>query len=104
MIGLVCLYYIIKSYSGLAREYNKKRWLYVILGILSFYGGALLFGLIYIVYAEITGNYGFYELDDFIIELIVFPFCLATCILFYMLLRHIWSRKDVITTLDDWEI
>jgi len=104
MLGLLCLYYIGKYYYKLAAQYDKKKWLYAILGILSFYAGALIVGVLLGIYIEITGKYELYDVDDWVFELAMFPFCLATCILFYMLLRHLWSRKDVIITLDDWEI
>ncbi len=103
MLGLLLIYYIGKYFYRLSEEYGKKKWLYSILGIVSYYSGAILFGLGWGLYIEVSGQYQLYEADSWVIELAAIPFCLATCILFYMLLRHLWSSKDTIDTLDDWE-
>ncbi|MGM8362398.1 hypothetical protein ACSV4D_10830 [Flavobacterium sp. ARAG 55.4] len=65
MIGLLFIYWIWKSFSNLAVEYGKNKWLYFFIGIGSYYGGqmiagffgAILFGIVYGFDAVANENY-----------------------------------------------
>ena len=47
MIGIVFIYWIWKSFSDLANEYNKNKWTYALIGLASYYGTTLVAGVIY---------------------------------------------------------
>lgn len=104
MLGLICIYYIGKYFYRLAATFHKKKWLYAIFGILSYYVGTLIFVFLLAISVEVSGNYDIYESAPFVLDLAAIPFSLATCILFYMLLRHLWQQSDETNTLDDWEV
>ncbi|CAC9973371.1 hypothetical protein [Flavobacterium panici] len=47
MIGIIFIYWIWKSFSDLATEYNKNKWTYALIGLASYYGTTLVAGFIY---------------------------------------------------------
>lgn len=44
MIGILFIYWIWKGFTGLALEYDKNKWGYFAIGIVSYYGGTLIAG------------------------------------------------------------
>ena len=46
MLGIFLLYYIGKQYYGLAQQHNKHKWGFAILGVVAYYVGAFLGGLV----------------------------------------------------------
>lgn len=46
MIGILFIYWIWKSFTNLALEYDKNKWGYFGIGILFYYGGTLASGFI----------------------------------------------------------
>ena len=53
MLGFVLLYWIGKYFYELAEVYNKSQWRYAILGIVVYYGGIGLFGIIIGIVLEV---------------------------------------------------
>ncbi|GAA3753604.1 MULTISPECIES: hypothetical protein [Flavobacterium] len=46
MIGILLIYWIWKGYTNLALEYDKNKWGYFGIGIVSYYGGTLVAGFL----------------------------------------------------------
>ena len=46
MIGILFIYWIWKAFTGLALEYDKNKWGYFAIGIVSYYGGTLVSGFV----------------------------------------------------------
>ncbi|WP_337967555.1 hypothetical protein [uncultured Flavobacterium sp.] len=46
MIGILFIYWIWKSFTNLALEYDKNKWTYFFIGIISYYGGTILAGFL----------------------------------------------------------
>ncbi|MDP5197999.1 hypothetical protein [Flavobacterium sp. DG2-3] len=46
MIGILLIYWIWKGFANLALEYDKNKWGYFAIGIVSYYGGTLVSGFI----------------------------------------------------------
>lgn len=46
MIGILLIYWIWKGFTNLAIEYDKNKWGYFGIGLLSYYGGTLMSGFI----------------------------------------------------------
>lgn len=105
MLGLIFIYYIGKSYYRLASDHNKdNKWLYSVLGIIAYYAGVYGFAIMLGIYAEVSEKYEIYEMSDVMWSLVCFPFGIATCILLYMFLRHLFSAKKESVALDEWEV
>lgn len=92
MLGLLLLYFIGKYFYKLAETYNEKKWLFAILGVLSYYLGTAIGGVIIgvlDVYLELGVSW-----DGFGTNFIFLPFGLAFAYLFYYLLKRNWSKKQ----------
>lgn len=46
MIGILFFYWIWKSFTNLALEYDKNKWTYFFFGLGSYYGGTMIGGFI----------------------------------------------------------
>ncbi|RKR10684.1 hypothetical protein C8C83_2363 [Flavobacterium sp. 90] len=44
MIGILFIYWIWKSFTNLALEYDKNKWTYFFIGLGSYYGGTIFAG------------------------------------------------------------
>ena len=93
MLGLLLLYFIGKSFYTLAEIYNKSKWMFAIVGIASYYAGAILFGII--VVAIILYFDPYTELSDVFYNLIGIPFGLLTWWGLYYFLKKSWSKKGI---------
>lgn len=94
MLGLVLLYWIGKYFYKLAEEYNKKKWVFAILGIVVYYGGIFIFGGITFGLIDIFAEGFIDNSNDFILSLIALPFGILSCYLLYKYLEKNWEQKD----------
>lgn len=46
MLGILFIYWIWKSFTNLAIEYNKNKWTYFFIGIVGYYGSTIIAGFI----------------------------------------------------------
>jgi hypothetical protein len=93
MLGLVLIYTIGKWFSTLAFDYNKSRWGYAILGVVTYYGGTMIFGFLLGILIVATGNESMLEWPNFVLNLIALPFgLLAAWILRTSLQKH-WEKQ-----------
>ncbi|MCX2679064.1 hypothetical protein OOZ15_03845 [Galbibacter sp. EGI 63066] len=99
MLGLLLLFWIGKYYYKLAEEHHKNKWLFAIIGIVAYYVGTFIAG---IVIAFI--NPSFIENgNDIVLSLIVLPFGLLATYGLYVLLENNFKKSyiNVIDELDD---
>lgn len=62
MIGIIFIYWIWKSFSNLAIEYDKNKWKYFFIGLGSYYGITFLSAIVYVIVIAIIK--GFESLDN----------------------------------------
>lgn len=94
MLGLVFLYWIGKYYYRLAEEFEKKEWLYAILGIVSYYGGVFVFGIILTIVMELI-NPGYIDgANETTLSIIALPFGATGCYFYYKHLQKKWKKED----------
>ena len=91
MLGLLLIYFIGKKFYYLANDYNKLKWLYVILGIVMYYVGTFFCGVVVALVnpSLLEGN------DNFLLAILAMPFGIASCSLFYFILYSIWKRNHI---------
>lgn len=94
MIGLICIYFIGKYFYKVAKDYNKNRWLYSLLGILCFYVGSVLIGGMFFYF--FAGKFWSTRLN-FIFELpylgvLKMPFGIVLACLIHYLLEANWKK------------
>jgi len=93
MFGILFIYFVGKAFYKLAEEHKKKKWLYGILGVLSFYGGMFGGGLIL---GALLGLFYPNILDEFsetTLGLMTIPIGLVACRVFFVLLKRGWSKS-----------
>jgi hypothetical protein len=97
MIGLFLLYFIGKTFYNLAHEYDKQRWLYAILGVISYYAGTYIGGILLVIILEFAAP-GFVDsTDDIVLGLIIMPFGLLACWGLHTILKKKWSQQEIFT-------
>ncbi|WP_420574020.1 hypothetical protein [Kordia sp.] len=94
MIEIVIMILVGKQFHQLAKKYNQKiPWVYAIVGIVSYYGGAFVTGVLLGIYMELTGHYILDDVNELLLGLIFIPFGALICWGVYQLLSRKW-RKD----------
>lgn len=57
MIGILLIYFIWKRFTELAEKYNNKKWVYGLVGVIAYYVGTFLLGLI-VAILDLIFNWG----------------------------------------------
>lgn len=92
MIGLILLYFIGKSYYTLAERHSKHKWGHVILGIVSYYVGSFIGGiLIGALFYALNDQESLESMGDIILGIMVMPFGLLICYALYFILKRNWE-------------
>lgn len=94
MLGLILIYFIGKAFFDLAGEYNKSEWGFAILGIISYYFGTFIGGIILVMIGTFTGSDFFETSHRIILSLLSMPFGLLVCWIFYRILSSEWKYKS----------
>lgn len=94
MLEIIILFTVGKQFYQLAKKYEQKlAWVYVVLGIVSYYGSALLTGVLLALYEEFTGNYFLESMNNFVLTLIFMPIAALACWCVYKLLQNKWHKE-----------
>jgi len=93
MIGLLLIYFIGKAFYKLAELHNKSKWGMAILGVLSYYFGTFLGGVILALGYEIYEPNSLDNLNDTLLGLMGLPFGIFACWGFYTILKKQWNKK-----------
>ena len=101
MIGIILIYFIWKRFADLAFKYNHKKWIYGLLGVIVYYAGCLLGGLILGLLSVIINFVIDWE-NNLLMSIIVLPFGLVTCYGTYYFLEKKWEKEVVVMdSIDD---
>ncbi len=100
MLGLLLLYWIGKYFYKLAEAYDKSAWTYAILGIVAYYGGTLVFGIIFGIIAEIISPGFIDSFNENLLGLLMLPFGLLSCYLLYKYLEKTWKKNRPVNEID----
>lgn len=93
LLGILLLFFIGKYFYKLAEEYDKNKWLFGLLGIVSYYTGTILSGFILGFAIEIISPGYINNFNDVTIGLLTIPFGLLTCYILYHYLEKKWKRE-----------
>ena len=93
-LGLFLIYWLGKRFYILAEKYNQNKWLFAILGVIVYYFGQFVYGMILVILSE------FFHLDIDIdnvgYSLIGIPIGALFCYAFYYFLEKNWQSKQVV--------
>jgi hypothetical protein len=93
MLAILLIYFVGKAFYDLAHEHGKNRWGFAILGVVSYYAGVLLTGIILALLTEFGVTDIFEGLSDFLIGLIAIPIGVLACWGLYKLLENNWENQ-----------
>lgn len=101
MLGLVLIYWVGKYFYALAEKYNQNKWLYAILGVVIYYLGQIIFGVILAIFNEFL-DLGI-DFDNVVINLLGIPIGGLACYGFYKILENNWKKIQLqpIENIDD---
>lgn len=94
MLGLIVIVFIGRSFFNLARAHEKNSWGFAILGVLSYYTGAFLFGILIGITLEIFSPGMVAGMNELVLGLIALPFGVLSTVGLYYLLKHIWEGNS----------
>jgi hypothetical protein len=93
MLGFLFIYLIGKYFYKLAEDHQENKWLYAIIGVIVYYAGTAVGGLI-LGFVFLFTNTNFDWDNTILTSLIAIPFGLGADYLFYIVLRKMWSKKE----------
>lgn len=96
MIGLLLLYFIGKAFYELADNFDKNKWLFAILGIVTYYAGTFIGGIIMGVIGLIANSNYVEEMPNVAISLLCMPVGLLFCWIFYIIMKNQWKKAAVL--------
>lgn len=97
MIGIILIYFLGKAFYELAKMNGKNKWLYAVLGVLSYYLGTFIGGIVLVLIEPFTG-FNVETANEFLIGFLALPFGLLSCYGFYQLLKFQWIKRPASTT------
>lgn len=93
MLGLLLIYFVGKKFYDLADTYNRSKWGFAILGILSYYGGIFFGGVVIAILYEINMEGAIDNLSDTVLGLMGLPIGILACWGFYKILESNWKQN-----------
>lgn len=101
MLGLLLIVFIGRWFSKLAFDYDRNRWAFAILGVVTYYAGTLIFGFLLGIIIAATGNIDFLtDTNTFLISLMAIPFGIGSCVALYYGLRSYWKKNPIVSQTD----
>ena len=91
MLGIFLIYWIGKTFYELAEKYQKNKWVFAILGVVSYYTGTFVAGVVAFIVADLAGI-SLEGTNDFILQLVGVLFGAVFCIIYYQVLIRIWRN------------
>lgn len=104
MIGLILTFFAGKFFYDLAKEYGKNKVGYAIIGVVSYYGGQFLAGMLIYVIIDFFSITAIDENNKMVIGLLGLPIGILTCFIVYKMLSKRIYNQEVLTSdelLDD---
>jgi len=93
MLGLILVFFVGRAFYNLAKEFNKTPWLYVIIGIGSYYLGIIIYSLAVGLLVGIFNPDLLEGSFSIVIGLTAIPFGVLACYLYYSMLKKDWSKR-----------
>lgn len=95
ILGLILLYFIGKSYYDLADTHNKSRWGFAIVGIVSFYAGIFVGGIILGIVLGIFWMEELETMNETLLGAMAIPFGALGCWGLYKILQRRWRNQVI---------
>ena len=100
MIGLILLYFIGKSFYDLSEKHKKSKWGFAILGIITYYAGTFIGGILLALISLLSESHFADTLPKIVISLLCIPIGLLSCWGLHSILKSSWSKKAILSSDD----
>lgn len=94
MIGIILLYWIGKYFYKLAETFEKSKWGYAILGIITYYGSIVLIGIVIGILFEVISPGAIDGINETLLGILMLPFGILSCYLLYKFLEKKWEKQQ----------
>ncbi len=95
MLEIVIIFFTGKYFYKLAEEYNQNKWLYAIIGVVTYFIAAIIGGFI-LGLLEVYFQIGIDWENTFLLTIILMPFAVGVCYLLHYLLKRSWEKNVVV--------
>ncbi|MGB1104057.1 MAG: hypothetical protein ACPG21_10570 [Crocinitomicaceae bacterium] len=92
MLELLAIYFIGKSFYDLALKYEKNKWVFAIIGAVTYFASLFLVGLI-IGMLSVTSSFNLNNVSDIVLSLIAIPVGILFCVILYQILKSAWKKQ-----------
>lgn len=97
MLGLVLIYFLGKYFYDLADEYDKNKWGFAILGVVSYYVGSFISAFLIVIVLEVSSPGAVDTINEHLLGLMAVPFgLLAAWILYKVLEKRFRNEYEAI--------
>lgn len=101
MLGLILLYFVGKAFYQLAHEHDRSPWGFAILGVVSYYAGLFIGGIIIAIAYELFAEQSVESVNEILLSVMALPIGVLSCWGFYQLLKRSWSKAAANTLSED---
>lgn len=101
MLALLLIYFVGKSFYDLAKNHNKSEWGFAILGVISYYAGTVIGGILIVLFYELILVQSIDEVNEYLLSAMSIPVGILACWGFYKILQSSWSKTPKAQPMDD---
>ena len=95
MLSIILIVLLGRTFYRLAEEFNQHRWLFAVLGIISYYVGSAIGGVV-VGLVDVLFDLGVDFDNSGILLMIAIPFGLGTSYILYYILKRKWKNEVVV--------
>jgi len=93
MIGIFLIYFIGKYFYNLADEFDKNKWVFAILGVVTFYAAQVILGVILAISDLLFSTNLIEGSSDATLSFLGIPVGLLACTGLYFFLKKFWKKN-----------
>ncbi len=95
MIGLLIIFYAGNLLYKLADKFDKNKWAYAILGVITYYAGTFIFGVVFVLLSTLSNEEVFFGMPELVVNLLSIPFGALLLWLLHRYLEKKWSNSPI---------
>ncbi len=100
MLGIVLIYFLGKAFYDLAGQHGRNKWGYAVAGVVSYYFGTFVIGIVLYLGLDLFGV-NVDEMNDLVLNFLAIPFGLLACWLYYKFLEKKFETTAIIVGAED---
>ena len=101
LLTFLLIYFVGKSYYDLASKHKKNKWGFAILGVVSYYAGLFIAGIVIALVYEFGMSQSIEDVPEIKIGLMALPFGVLSCWGLYRVLKSQWGKPVAFSESED---